>query len=119
MRRAIIASIAILSAMGTAGAVDDWDGVVKVQSAYGNQTGTNTPQINIAVDVVYDKTGQRGNAWGTLSYGTSQNGFAPDLAGLRPRALRRQVQCGKPSCRDRQGSEEPRRSICGVSFFRV
>jgi len=48
---------------------------VKAGAAYDNQD-PNQPQLNITVDVLYGKTGQRGEAWGTLSYmhrGTAMN----------------------------------------------
>jgi hypothetical protein len=65
MRRFIIATAAVLFTIGTAGATDDWNGVLKAQAAYDT---ANQPQLNITVDVVYDKPGRASRAWGTLSY---------------------------------------------------
>lgn len=65
MRKFIIASAVVLFTMGTAGATDDWNGVVKAQAAYDTP---GQPQLNVTVDVVYDKPGRTSKAWGTLSY---------------------------------------------------
>lgn len=68
MRRFAIASIAILLAMNTAKAVDDWEGSVKIEAGY--KSGGGVP-FDVALDVVYDRPGSAGLAWGTLRYGRS------------------------------------------------
>lgn len=65
MRRYAIASAAILIAMAPAGAIDDWDGSIKIEAGY---KSAGVP-FEVAVDLMYARPGADGLAWGTLRYG--------------------------------------------------
>jgi hypothetical protein len=67
MRKIMIASTAILSFCGVASA-GDWSGTVKVLAAYDYTQDSTAPELNITADVVYDRYGPQGAAWGTISY---------------------------------------------------
>lgn len=63
MRSSVLAVAALFFTMGTANAVDDWNGVVNIKATY-----TISPTyFSYDLDVVYDKLGWLGKAWGKIS----------------------------------------------------
>ena len=76
MRTLGTAVIVILALSAGAAGANDWTRVVKAQAAYDNKS-PNQPQLNLTVDVVYDKPGRTGKAWGTMSYMRPAEGAVP------------------------------------------
>ncbi len=75
MRSLVIAAVALALTTGAAGA-NDFTRVVKAEAAYINKT-VGHPHLNLTVDVVYDKPGRTGKAWGTMSYLRPAKGAIP------------------------------------------
>jgi hypothetical protein len=70
MNKGTIVAAVLLSTVASASAssTGDWPGVVKVQASYNDPTYTPARLgIELMIDVVYDKPGRAGKAWGTLS----------------------------------------------------
>jgi hypothetical protein len=92
LRNSIFAAAALLLlTAGTASADGDFFGSVKLDATYNYPNFPDYNNMNISADVLYDKSGSHGKAWGTFSY------FRPGDANLAPYTVYANVTCvGKP-----------------------